>query len=743
MYLFFSGKSLEVISQRWESSFGLITRFKQEIGDYYIKIGYQVVLNLMGKFSKNILNISGDIFVEERDTPIIFERKYLLHTFCFYMYKTILCVLFRHKDKAMEYSTKAIEVVHGAIGTLFVAETCFWRCLTLLENFSTLNETDRNEIEVRIEQLRNWSVLASSCFQHKLDLVSAMHAKIVLKDFLMAVDLFDKAIAEAKENGYIHEAAFANELAAELFLERKKDRIAADYLYEAYYCYMRWGALAKLNHLMEVYIAVLAKMPFAHTLLEEPALGQNQSQSCIADSDGDGKSTNIVPGNVVTSPKTSPVAMLAKGVDDSYFMKQKKYFTDAMRIQVPPVEDGLLSTALTSPLPHAYDTVTKLDLDTVMRASLVISEEIVMDNLLKKLMNILLTTAGSIVLFIIVPSLIYIQVRGAERVVLILEKDSRLFIEASAFGSTQPPEILIHKSEPIDSHARSLPIAVVNYVARTKNSIVNDLSESLPLLTNDAYILDVNPKSILCIAITHQGRLTGVLYMENIHVSNAFTQERTNILRLLSSQVAISIRKARLYKTLENVNERLVKSNDQIEEQNRTLEQKVKARTEELQVKNEHLQQQIVERKKAVVEMTKAKEMAEFATQMKSTFLANMSHEIRTPFNSVLNVGKLLLETDLTPIQRDYIEIIRTSSDELLRIINDILDFTKIEAGKLDLECHPFSLRNCVEGALGVSGPKASDKGLELGFWNKEGDDKLDWVLGDFFRLKQVIINRK
>lgn len=386
MYLFFSGKSLEVVSQRWESYFGLITKFKQEIGDYYIKIGYQVVLNLLGKYSKDILIISGDIFVEERDTPIIFERKYLLHTFCFYMYKTILCVLFRHKDKAMEYSTKAIEVVHGAIGTLFVAEICFWRCVTLLENFSTLDEAGRSEIEERIKQLRNWSVLASSCFQHKLDLVSAMHAKVVLKDFLMAVDIFDKAIAEAKENGYIHEAAFANELAAELFLERKKDRIAADYLYEAYYCYMRWGALAKLNHLMAVYNAVLAKIPFAHTLLEEPALGQNQSQFYIGNSDGDGKGTDIVPGNVVASSKKS----------------------DAMRIQIPP-DDGLFLTASTSPLLRGYDTVTELDLATVMKASLVISEEIVMDDLLKKLMNILLTTAGMIALFIIASSLIYIQ----------------------------------------------------------------------------------------------------------------------------------------------------------------------------------------------------------------------------------------------------------------------------------------------------------------------------------------------
>ncbi|RUP48833.1 hypothetical protein BC936DRAFT_143881 [Jimgerdemannia flammicorona] len=573
MYLFFSGESLETISQRYVAYFDIVTKFKQDIGNFYIKIGYQVVLNLLGKSSKNTITITGDVFDEDKDYSIIVERNYLLHIMCFFMYKLILFVMFRNKEEAIKYSKKAADMAHGGLGTLFVAEIWFWRSLALIENFDTLTDDERNEIQQRIEQIRNWSVLTPSCFQHKLDLLCAMHARIVQKDFLTALDLFDKSIAGAKEHGYVQEAALANELAAEFCLERKRDRLAADYLYDAYYCYIRWGAVAKLDHMMEIYAGVLKKMSFARALLESELM-LIQARPTVTSSDDAESDNSLCKGDGENAPGSA---------------QWSDFRTDPLPTQTAPVETGspprkpLVSRGYESKL----NTVTELDLATVMSASLVISEEIVLENLLEKLMNILLKTAG------------------AERAVLILEKDDHLFIEASASGSAQFPEILIHHSEPIENNAASLPIAIVNYVARTKESIINDLSLTLPLLTNDAYILTINPKSLLCIAIMHQGTLTGVLYMENRHVSKAFTQERIDILQLLSSQAAISIKKAQLYQDLNAVNERLKKSNEQIEEQNRTLEQKVNERTKQLQ---------------------KAKEMAEFATQMKSTFLANMSH---------------------------------------------------------------------------------------------------------------------
>jgi predicted ATPase/signal transduction histidine kinase len=516
-HAYFCGLPLPELEPEMLSYSQVMQHFKQEHCLESHQIYHQAVLNLLGKVDDPCC-LAGDVYQPKTDSEGMYTFETTLH-------QLILCYLFDNHSQALALTEQAKANLNQTLALLYTPLVYFYDSLARLQLYHSseqaLSESDLEIIQVNQEKLYKWGCDAPMNYLHKYQLVTA-EFKRVLDQKIEAIELYNRAITGAKENGYLQDEAIANELTAKFYLEWGKEKIAAVYMQEAYYCYARWGAKAKTDHLEKTYPQLLTP------ILQQPQSPLNLSNSLTS-------TQNF--GTVTTS-------------------------------------------------------TSALDLISVIEASQALSEEIELDALLSKLMHIVIENAG------------------ANKGALILDNSGTGEIVAQCISGNCHLSTL-----PLDQ-AENLPLSIINTVKRTQQTqLINNIEQD-QTFTRDPYLIQQPPQSLCCTPILNQGKLVGILYLENHLAAEAFTPDRIKVLNLLTTQAAISIENARLYQRVENYN--------------RTLEQQVTERTQQLQHKNAELAQTLQELKATQDELIQSEKMAALGQ-----LVAGIAHEINTPLGAI------------------------------------------------------------------------------------------------------------
>ncbi|MCD8486423.1 MAG: AAA family ATPase [Desertifilum sp.] len=256
---FWCGQPLSMLEQDTRAYYQGLVQLKLVRSANYCRTHLQLILNLLG-FAEDPTQLSGSAFQEQEFLPLLHSVKDLYGLYYFYLYKLFLSFWFDKIDLANEYALECSKYLVASSGTVADSVFYFYNALSALAQLNRGSE-DSSILLARVEQslevLQRWADDAPMNYQHKVDLIKAEKSRLSGQKS-EAIDLYDRAISGAKANEYVQEEALANELAARFYLDWNKERIAQDYITQAYYGYARWGATAKVAHLEQAYPQLLA-----------------------------------------------------------------------------------------------------------------------------------------------------------------------------------------------------------------------------------------------------------------------------------------------------------------------------------------------------------------------------------------------------------------------------------------------------------------------------------------------------
>ncbi|MGB6297897.1 MAG: AAA family ATPase [Rivularia sp. (in: cyanobacteria)] len=541
---FWCAQPLATLEQKTRAYCNWLVQLNQLTAANWCRIYWQPILNLLGAAEHPSI-LSGEALQEAEFLPQLIEAHDSGGLFKFNLCKLMLCFLFGEFESAQKHAVEARRYLVASAGGVCEPAFYFYDSLVILAALTQSEET--SELLERVEQNQTqlqqyWAKYAPMNYQHKVDLVAAEKYRILGKK-AEAIELYDKAISGAKVNEYTQEEALSNELAAKFYLDWDKEKVASGYVQEAYYCYARWGAKAKTDDLEKRYPQLLA----AILQTQQNNLGLNEISSSF-------NKSSILNQTIQTTRNST-------SIDEAF------------------------------------------DFASILKASQALSSEIQLEQLISKLIQVVIENAGAL------------------KAALILFEQDKLMLKALA--NTSDIKLLNLPYE----NSLDIPNTVINYVKRNQKTIVLDDATQNSDFIADSYLIQQQPKSLLCMPILNQGKIIGLLYLENNLTTGAFTQNRVEIINLLCSQAAISLENAQLYSQLKNYSH--------------TLEEKVEQRTQEVRQTLKELQQ------------TQAQLIQNEKMSSLGQLVAGIAHEINNPISFIY--GNLTPASEYT---LDLIELI-------------------------------------------------------------------------------------
>lgn len=717
-YAFPLCRNLDELQPRLEQYEKLLVESGQQQSLQYSQFVLQTMENLRGHGS-DPTRFDGRFYHEERNLAELKRENHRTAISLHHFYKSLLCYLFGDYAGAYRHSEAGMALRASISGTLTVPWLQLINALSILAqlpHISILQQPARlKKVRQTLRYLRKLARYAPENHRHHADLLEAELYRSQ-HQFTRAMDLYEQAIEQARQQGFMLDEAMATELTGRFYLAWDKPGIARTYLQDAYERYADWGGRAKLEQMQEHY-------PFT---LERPLRHLDDAQ----------------PGEASGSNQT---------LDNQAF-----------------------------------------DINSVIHASQAISDEIVLERLLERLMQLALQNAGAQRAILILRrnqslfleaeiclnqtarlfdtqpleqsgdllplSIVHYVARTKDDVVLGNATEHPMFQQDRYIREHRPRSLL---AIPILYHGELTAILYLEH-SESRDIFDRERLKTLQILASQAAISIENAKLYQSLEqsereyrslfenssegifrIDRRGRFISanpaLVKLLGYPSADAFLSTVTDVIR----DCFVDREECRQFLARLNRDGRVLGFETRWRRRNASeacISISAHRITDEQQgLKYYEGSLADISERKAKEQAELAREKAEAASEAKSHFLATMSHEIRTPMNGILGMAQLLMRSGLTPGQQQQVDSIYRSGQSLLSILNDVLDFTKIEAGQMELEQVEFSLCELLEQLRQLLLPMAQEKRLDLIL--RLAPELPDRICGDPRVLNQILLN--